>query len=121
MEFEITRGDTAPFKFQRKNKSGTIITEQPTNIWFTLKKTAESSKVLVQKRLSNGTIAYDAETQYYKFTLLPEDTDSLDLGQSYQFDIEVKTGTIIKTIAKGKIVITDEVTHASDEVMDDGV
>lgn len=119
INFEITRGDTVPFKFRRENDAGDAITTLPINLWFTVKASANSSVVLIQKRLSNGSIIHDGE--YYHFTLLPADTDMLEIGQTYRYDIEVKTATAgIRTIAKGGLTITEEVTHAVDEVMDDG-
>lgn len=118
MNYEVTRGDTHTFKFQRRNSAGEPVTDTPANIWFTVKASANSSIVLIQKRLSNGSIIHDGE--YYHFTLLPADTDMLEIGQAYHFDIEVKTAAGIRTIAKGILTITEEVTHAADEVMDDG-
>lgn len=119
INFEITRGDTVPFKFRRENDAGDVITTLPINLWFTVKASANSSIALIQKRLSNGSILHDGE--YYHFTLLPADTDMLEIGQTYRYDIEVKTATAgIRTIAKGGLTITEEVTHAADEVMDDG-
>lgn len=120
INFEITRGDAVPFKFQRENDAGDIITTRPKNLWFTVKKSANSSIVLIQKRLSNGTIVYDEEMQCYRFALLPSDTNGLEIGGEYYYDIEVMTAEGPKTIAKGKLLITYEVTHAADEVMDDG-
>nr|DAI02521.1 MAG TPA: hypothetical protein [Caudoviricetes sp.] len=118
MDFNLTRGDTHAFKFQRKSQDGAVLSDTPSNIWFTVKASASSSIVLIQKRLSNGSIIHDGE--YYHFTLLPADTDMLEIGQAYHFDIEVKTAAGIRTIAKGILTITEEVTHAADEVMDDG-
>nr|DAN91491.1 MAG TPA: hypothetical protein [Caudoviricetes sp.]DAY92588.1 MAG TPA: hypothetical protein [Caudoviricetes sp.] len=120
MNYEVTRGDTHTFKFQRRNSAGEPVTDTPINIWFTVKNSANSRTILIQKRVSNGSIVYDNETQYYRFTLFPADTDILEIGQEYRFDIEVKTAAGIRTIAKGSLTITEEVTHAADEVMDDG-
>ena len=119
MDFNLTRGDTHAFKFQRKSQDGAVLSDTPANFWFTVKALANSSIVLIQKRLSNGSIIHDGE--YYHFTLLPADTDMLEIEQTYRYDIEVKTATAgIRTIAKGCLTITEEVTHAADEVMDDG-
>ena len=118
MDFNLTRGDTHAFKFQRKSQDGAVLSDTPANIWFTVKASANSSIVIIQKRLSNGSIIHDGE--YYHFTLLPADTDMLEIGHTYRYDIEVKTAAGIRTIAKGCLAITEEVTHAADEVMDDG-
>ncbi len=119
-KLELTRGDTHVIRFQRRDGTGTVVKEQPKNIWFTVKADPYQPKPLIQKRLSNGSIVYDEETQYYHFVLLPSDTDGLKMNREYDYDIEVKTVSDIKTIAKGKLLITYEVTHAADEVMDDG-
>ena len=118
MDFELTRGDTHSFKFRRKSKNGTIISDNPINIWFTVKSDAKSHTVKIQKRLSNRSISYDGE--YYRFTLFPSDTNELEIGRTYKYDIEVKSTSGVHTISKGTLSITEEVTHAADEVMDDG-
>lgn len=120
MDFELTRGDVQPFRFQRHTRAGKVITEPPINIWFTVKPGPNHPKPLIQKRLSNGSIVYDEETQSYRFVLLPSDTNGLQMGGQYYYDIEVMTTAGPKTIAKGKLLITHEITHAADEVMDDG-
>lgn len=116
MDFEITRGDTYSFRFQRKSNKGTIISDEPINIWFTVKADAKSHRIKFQKRLSNGSITYDGE--YYRFTLYPDDTNELEIGRTYMYDIEVKSTCGVHTIAKGTLSIAAEVTHAADEVMD---
>lgn len=111
---EIIRGDTENFKFQRKNKSEEVIKTKPDFLFFTLKDSYYSKEYLFQKRLDKD-IFYSEEDNYYRFTINPEDTDNLDYG-SYVYDIEVITGDVVKTIAKGTLEIKEEVTFAENEV-----
>lgn len=114
-EMNFTRGDTYDFKFQRKNKkTKEVITEKPDNMYFTVKVNDTVDDFIFQKKLSNNTITYDEETYYYSITIESTDTDNLPYG-IYYYDIEVITGTKVKTIAKGSISIESEITFASNE------
>lgn len=113
---EITRGDYKKFKFQRKDKDNNVITDIPEEIYITFKaSTYKPAEVLFQKRLSTNEIIYDEETSYYSFAINPEDTNELHYGD-YYYDIEIKNGDRPKTINKGILNITYEVTFADDEV-----
>lgn len=111
---ELIRGDTLKLKFQRKNKSGEVITTKPDFLFFTVKSSYYSKDYLFQKRLDRD-ISFSEEDYYYRFTIDPKDTDNLSYG-SYVYDIEVITGDVVKTIAKGNLKITEEVTFAENEV-----
>lgn len=112
---EITRGDHKSYKFLRKTKDGEIITEKPQKMYFTVKKSFYQSEFLFQKRLDEG-ITYTEQDYYYHFEIKPEDTDGLNFGDDYVFDIEIiEQNGKKKTIAKGKIKITEEVTFAENE------
>ena len=107
----ITRGDTCPFSFTRVDKTGEIIQEMATKIYFTVKKDYNSEKVVLQKTI--GDMSFDNGT--YHFTIEPEDTNGLEYGL-YVYDLEVITDEYKQTISKGPIRITEEVTFESDEV-----
>lgn len=113
---KITRGDTEKFKFQRKDQDDTAITRKADEMYFTLKANETMEDFIFQKRLSDGTITF-TDDGYYHFTILPEDTNNLDYDL-YYFDIEVKTveDNYVRTLKKGTIQITGEVTFASNEV-----
>lgn len=111
---ELIRGDTLKLKFQRKNKSGEVITTKPDFLFFTVKSSYYSKDYLFQKRLDRD-ISFSEEDNCYRFTINPEDTGYLSYG-SYVYDIEVITGDTVKTIAKGNLKITEEVTFAENEV-----
>ena len=109
---EQTRGDTKKYYFQRKKADGTVIIDLPDALYFTVKKNYIDNKALIQKKLSDMTV--DQEGKYH-FTIEPGDTDKLPYG-GYVFDIQVTVGDIKTTIAKGKFVLTEEVTFAENEV-----
>ena len=113
MVIVFTRGDTQIIKFGLKDKAGNDITlAEGDKLYFTVKKTTTSKDVLFQKVYPTNIVIEDG---LYKLTIEPTDTDELEYGE-YNYDIELKTGTYVKTLIKDKLIITDEVTFAGDEV-----
>ena len=115
MNIEIIRGDTKSFKFQRRTINNEVITEKPDKMFFTVKTGYYSKDYLFQKRLDTD-ITYKEDDNYYYFTINPEDTNELDYDDNYVFDIEIIKGDTVKTIAKGKFAVQEEVTFAENEV-----
>lgn len=110
MEVKIMRSETAPFRFIRTTE------ELPDDIFFTVKKDYRDRDFVLQKRLSDGGIVFDSEDGHYHFTILPEDTDSLEFG-SYDFDLKIKDGINEEyLIPKSTLVILPVVTHLENEV-----
>ena len=109
---EITRGDTAQFKFQRKDNDGNPILSVATKVYFTIKKHYSFSNFVLQKTIDDMTFDEDG---YYHFTINPQDTNELSFGE-YEYDIEVIVDDYKQTISKGVFKITKEVTHANNEV-----
>lgn len=111
----IIRGDTKYFKFQRKKKhDGSVITDLPDKLYFTIKYDYNVEDIILQKTLNDG-IEYNAEDNYYYITIKPEDTNELPYGKVV-YDIEVIKNGVKQTIAIGNIEIAEEVTYASNEV-----
>ena len=110
----ITRGDTTEIKFKRTTADGQVITEKPDKMFFTVKENYYLKDFLFQKRLEDNSITYDEETNYYMLTINPEDTNNLSY-KDYVYDIEIIDGDKVKTIAKGRLKITEEVTFAENE------
>ena len=108
---ELTRGDSKALYFRRMSKGQPILTEA-NKVYFTVKKNYDIEEALFQKTKDDMT--FDEEG-YYHFTINPEDTNNLDYGD-YVYDIEVKTANYTKTISKGTLSITKEVTHKNNEV-----
>lgn len=115
MNIEIIRGDTKKLKFQRKSTTNEVITEKPDKMYFTVKKDYYSKNIIIQKTLDKD-IIYKEDDNYYYLTIEPFDTNELNYGNDYVFDIEVITGDNVKTIAKGNFIIEKEVTFAENEV-----
>jgi len=110
-KLEMTRGDTLKLKFSRQTENQEVIFEKADEMYMTFKKSIYSEKILFQKSLKDGTITYDSETGYYHVIIEPADTEGLRYGD-YVFDIEIKKGNTVKTIVKGTLKLTEEVTFS---------
>lgn len=116
MEIELVQGDVSKiYKFQRKDKSG-VITTRPQKMWITIKQNSSCDECLFQKTLDNG-IEFDAETNYYKFQFLSDDTCNLPYGE-YGFDIAIlnEKGQKKTLLKDGVLKIVKHYTHKSNEV-----
>lgn len=111
----FTRGDTQGFKFQRKNINDEIITSIPTNVYFTVKDNVNNDNFIIQKTLDNGSITFSKDDNYYHFIIEPNDTNNLNYG-CYVYDIEIIQNDYVKTVKKGYLELTNEVTFQSNEV-----
>lgn len=109
---KITRGDYKTFTFQRKNKNGEVIMEEPQKMYLTIKNNSYEGKALIQKTLDDG---IEFENGVYRVIFLPEDTDNLSFGD-YIYDIEIINNGKPKTIKVDEFVIDKEVTHKENEV-----
>ena len=108
---QIIRGDSSKFKFQRLDENGDPILIPASRIYFTVKRKATDSEIILQKTVDDMT--FDGEG-YYHFVIEPEDTNEMAFGD-YVFDIEVITDEYKQTIAIGKFFVSYEVTHAGNE------
>lgn len=113
MDLEFTRGDTQIIKFQLADKEGNIIQlTSEDNLYFTVKQDKNSSKKIIQKKYPTD-IQMDSDGYFY-FEITSADTSDLAYG-SYLYDIELKSGTYVKTLGFGTITLTEEFTHRRDE------
>ena len=118
-QLEMIRGDTLRFKFQRKTEQEEVIKEPVDEMYITFKKSVYSKGFLFQKSLKDKTITYDETTGYYRIVIEPKDTENLSYDD-YVFDIEITTDNIVKTIIKGVLTLTEEVTFGCNkEVQND--
>lgn len=101
---QMHRGDTEviPLAFIKDNQ---IVDYGSNSAVFTLtvKENIHRNRPIISKA---GVKSSDNE---YIFTIEHEDTKDLDFGD-YVFDIEMKDGTVVKTIVFGKFKILGEVT-----------
>lgn len=112
MQISMPRGDIRNIRFSVKN--GDEFYTDFDEIYFSVKKSVQNSKLLIQKKYTDGDIMLDETTGYFSFKIMPEDTDSLDYGK-YAFDIEVVKGNMIKQTSVGTLELTSEVTFSSNE------
>lgn len=116
MDFEFTRGDTQILKFRIEDFNGNVCElDDGDKLYFTVKKSANSKKVVFQKRLDSG-IVYSDDEGYYYINIGSADTAGLDYG-TYGFDLQIKTvGGIVKTLLIGSMTLSEEYTYKEDEV-----
>ena len=106
----FTRGDTFYFCFQRIDVNGNVIPIQADEVWFTVKKNANTEDKEIQKTLSAGTIKYDSETSTYHVVINADETQNFTYNRGYFFDIQVYQEPYIKTIATGTLKVSKEAT-----------
>ncbi len=115
VDIEFPRGDTYPYGFHLvdKNKQPINITDNETEIYFTVKKNQNISEPIFQKKFSNGDIQLGGDGFYYLF-INPDDTNELKYG-SYGYDVTIKSGALVSTQIIGTITLTSEYTHKVNE------
>lgn len=107
---EFYRGDTFQQHF-------TVSWNQPiTEIYFTVKQTAEDKKALIKKKLNDGINLVDKtdDGEVYLLTIDAEDTENLKVG-SYVYDFEILSGKLKQTPTTGTLTLTEDVTRKRDE------
>lgn len=112
---EIIRGDNKSVKFQRKTSQGAVIESVADEMFFTVKSSSTITSAKFQKKLSDGSLSFDESDFYYRFEILPEDTNGLSYG-TYEYDIERISNGKKLTLTVGELAITKEITHAENEV-----
>ena len=113
MEIRMPRGDIVSRSFTIKQKDGTVYTDTPDEIYFTVKDSANYKEYRFQKRLTDGGIV-NIEPGKDQFSIMPEDTNDLSFS-TYDFDIEIVKAPGLKRTFFGKFILEKEVTHAYNE------
>lgn len=112
-DIEFPRGDTCPVTFTLKDSEGNILIPTETDeLYFTLKKSYNSSDFILQKKYSNND--FDVSNNKISFVLSHTDTGSLNYG-NYVYDIQIKSGDYVKTVCIGTLTLTNESTWISNE------
>lgn len=109
----LTRGDSADWNFQRKSCDGSVITEVPAEITFTVRITPEGAAIL-QRKLSDGGIIFNEDDSTYHVIISPTDSAKLE-PEVYGYDVEVADGDYVRTIALDKLTIIADYTHSTEE------
>ena len=107
--YEMVRGDTFAFEVKVKNNDEIVKVD---GMFLTVKNNTYLEETIICKKLGGGiTLKDDA----YYIVINPEDTDPLEYGR-YVFDIEFIVDGFKRTIERGILSITDEVTFSANEV-----
>lgn len=117
MRISMPRGDIRKVPFMVTNPDGKPAGIDFDEIYFTVKRKASDTSFLFQKRLSTGGITKN-DTNNYEIKISPEDTNNLLVnrpGEFYEFDIQLDYRNEIKETTCGELVITKEITYASNE------
>lgn len=113
IDIEFTRGDICPIQFELLDEENNVISiDRNVEIYYTVKQSYSSQNAIFQKRFSNNDITQ--ENGICSFVILPEDTRNLTYG-SYVYDLCLKSGDYVHTLAIGTLTLTNEVTHARNE------
>ena len=111
MLIEFPRGDYKSLSITITGYAGKI-----EELYVTVKENANSSKVVLQKKIGNG-IEYSDEIKKYVLKFEPSDTDNLEMNKIYGFDFEVLAEhKKLKKTFTGQFYLTSEYTHTKDEV-----
>lgn len=111
IEWTFFRGDTCE---KMINISGW--NKEIDQMYFTMKKEEKDKDIVLQKKLGNGiTKVTDEEIESYLLVINATDTDDLLTDYGYVFDIEIVSGSIKRTIVKGTITLTTDITQTINE------
>ena len=75
---KMPRGDIRNIHFTVRDSNDTEVSKEFTQITFTVKANTSASKIIIQKKLTDGTITKRGNV--YSFSIVPEDTDNIDYG-----------------------------------------
>ena len=115
----LTRGDSHIISFTIIGENGDkyVIDEQD-KIYFTIKESCSKADCVLQKTLDDG-ITYNTDTEEYEIELTNDCTCSLPFCR-FVYDIELvivrDEKKIVKTLVKGNLTISEEVTHKENEI-----
>lgn len=111
-DIEFPRGDTCPLLFELSDLKEHPLNMESAEIYFTVKKSYNSSEYIFQKKYSRGEI--ELEGTEGKLIINHNDTADLKYG-NYVYDLQFKDGEYVKTLLKGTITLSNESTHLINE------
>lgn len=118
MDLQLIRGDTHKITFNLVDNNGNpyVLTEND-KCYFTIKQNYDRKDCVLQKRFGDG-IEYNAETGQYEINLTSFCTCEMECA-NYVYDIKVKIvheeREIVKTLAKGMLLLAKNATHKRNE------
>ena len=107
-ELYITRGDSYSLTVIIKDQDGNVLElEQEDTVYFTVKKSTETSTIALQKIITSFT-----EEGYCNIEIEPQDTKEFRYG-NYVYDIQVSyaNGNVLTIIKPSRLIIGEEVTY----------
>ena len=120
LEFRI--GDT-----YERNLTISKYNEDIDEMYFSIKKSDDDKRVIIQKTLDNGITIVTDETidgvryRTYQLFIDANDTENMKTGVEYPFDIEIVTDKdetkLKKTIVKGNVILNNATTRVWNEVV----
>ena len=109
----MPRGDIRLVRFTVNDPNGTVTDIDFTEIYFTVKKTANDVRYLFQKRLSTGGII-KIDQGDYQIKIEPSDTQNMTYGK-YKFDIQLDFLNEVKETFVGDFELSEEITFPENE------
>lgn len=103
---KMPRGDIRNIHFIVRDANDTEVSKEFTQITFTVKANTSSRRIIIQKKLTDGTITKSGNV--YSFSIMPEDTDCIDYG-TYYYDIELIKGDKIHQTKSGTSLVVQAV------------
>jgi len=120
LEFRI--GDT-----YERNLTISKYSDDIDEMYFSIKKSDDDKRVILQKTLDNGITIVTDETidgiryRTYQLFIDANDTENMKTGVEYPFDIEIVTDKdetkLKKTIVKGNVILNNATTRVWNEVV----
>ena len=104
---KMYRGNTYITKIIPQNYEGNI-----DKIYFTARN--ENDEAKIWKKLNDGITKIENENAY-KLTIVPDDTNNLEIG-TYKYDIEIHINDFVKTVIVGNLTLLEEQTRKTEEV-----
>lgn len=116
----LVRGDSSTISFTILGENGKdYIADESDKLYFTVKEDVEQTDALLQLTLENQGIIYNTETKEYEIKIAPDDTNNLPFSR-FVYDIELviirDDRRLVKTLVKGCLTISEEVTHKENEI-----
>ncbi len=113
VKFQFFRGDTYERLITITNWDKNI-----DSIYFTVKHKDTDKEPVLQKTLGKGITKVDGNelTSTFLLTIDATDTDDMKTDYDYSFDVEIISSNIKKTIIKGTLTLTTDITKTINEV-----
>ena len=107
-DVEFPRGDTCTLNFELTDESGLAL-DSSKSFEITMTARDASKNVVFQKKYSLGTIKVNEKN--VSLVIEHKDTENLNIGGKYNYDIQFTSCDYYKTIYIGTITLTNEVTY----------